>query len=356
MRSHKTYPSILAKLVERADLSREESATAMVELISGNLSDSQIAAFLIALKSKGESLEEILGFRDAILANTTPITSNRDLLDIVGTGGDPYGAVINVSSVSSIVVAASGVPVAKHGNRAASSSSGASDLLSALGINLDLTPHQVQAVLEAENITFIFAAKFHEGFRHAAKARKEISIPTIFNILGPLCNPALPRANAVGVSSADRLEQVAGVFANLGVSALVFRGQDGLDKLTTTTVSRVFEVSKAKKMEHIVDPVQLGIRPAVPADLLGAGPEENAAIALDILGGKKGPCRDIVALNAAAGLVAYDLERDPALIERSLTDRLKEKLVIAEDIIDSGSASEKLKSWIRASNLPNANL
>ncbi len=354
MPSHELYPSILAKLVERADLSREEAAAAMVEIITGNLSDSQIAAFLIALRVKGESTEEILGFRDAIMANTTPITFNQNLLDIVGTGGDPYGALINVSSVSSIVVAACGVPVAKHGNRAASSKSGASDLLSALGINLDLTPHQVQNVLEAENITFIFAAKFHGGFRHAAAVRKEISIPTIFNILGPLCNPASPRANAVGVSNADRLEQVADVFSNLGVSALVFRGQDGLDKLTTTSVSRVFEVSAGRKLEHVVDPARLGIRPAVLTDLFGAGPEENAAIARGVLEGNKGPCRDIVALNAAAGLVAYDLENDPALIECSLTDRLKEKLKIAENSIDSGSAAEKLKSWIKSSNLPNA--
>lgn len=350
MHSHQGFSKILSKLADRVDLSKKESALAMVDVISGNLTDSQIAAFLVALRVKGESIDEILGFREAVMANTFPISSNKKLLDIVGTGGDPYGAVINVSSIASIVVAAAGIPVAKHGNKAATSSSGASDVLSALGINLNLSPEECQSLLNTTNITFLFAASFHSGFRHAANARRELGIPTIFNVLGPLCNPASPEASAVGVSSATRLEQVADVFADLGTTALVYRGADGIDKITTTSVSQIFEVSRGKKFEHLIDPTKLGIKQASLKDLCGDSPGQNAAIAQDVLEGKPGPARDIVALNAAGGLVAYELAQNPAQAKRPLIERLREKLAVADETIDSGEAKAKLSLWVKESN------
>lgn len=344
-----SWPAILSQLLERQDLSLEQATEAMQQVMAGEVTDAQLAAFLVALRAKRETVDEIVGFRDAVLANAVELPITPMVLDIVGTGGDPYGAVVNVSSIASIVAAAAGVPVVKHGNRAASSSSGASDVLSSLGVNVNLDTDGVAEVFEKVGITFVFAALFHPGFKHAATARKEIGIPTVFNILGPLCNPARPEASAVGVSNLARVPQMAGVFRTRGATALVYRGDDGIDKMTTTGHSHVWEVTKGQIYEHDVNSEELGLAKARPEDLLGEGPEHNAQLARSVLAGDTGPVRDIVALNAAAGMTAFELAKDPSQQGRSLLERLDEKLRLAQATIDSGAASRKLDDWIETS-------
>jgi len=336
---------VLSTLLRGEDLSVSQASRAMARVVRGELTEAQIAAFLIALRAKGETVDEIIGFRDAVLQNAVPLPVDPMALDIVGTGGDPYGAVVNVSSVASVVVASTGVPVVKHGNRGASSASGASDVLSALGVRIDLTAERVAQVLHEAGITFAFAALFHPGFRHAGPVRKELGVPTVFNILGPLCNPARPEASAVGVADLSRVEQMAGVFRTRGATALVYRGDDGIDKLTTTGHSHIWEVSRGSMTEHDLDPAELGLARAEPEQLLGAGPEHNAAIARAVLAGEPGPVRDIVLLNAAAGLVAFDLAQNPSHIGESIVARLRDKLAVAAEAIDSGAAQARLETW-----------
>ena len=343
-----SWPELLTQLLNRTDLSVAQATRAMEEVMSGEASDAQLAAFLVALRAKSETVDEIVGFRDAVLRHAVDLPIDPMVLDIVGTGGDPYGAVVNVSSIASIVAAASGVPVVKHGNRAASSASGASDVLTALGVKVDLEPSQVVEVFNRVGITFVFAAKFHPGFRHAATARKDIGIPTVFNILGPLCNPARPEASAVGVSNLSRVPQVAGVFRTRGATALVYRGDDGIDKMTTTGHSHVWEVSRGTIREHDIDSRELGLAEVRPEQLLGDSPEHNAALARAVLEGENGAVRDIVCLNAAAGLVSFELAKDQGQRERSLLERLAEKLALAQHTIDSGAAKAKLDSWVEA--------
>jgi anthranilate phosphoribosyltransferase len=316
--------------------------------MAGELSDAQIASFLVALRAKGETVDEVVGFRAAILDNAVPLDIPPTVLDIVGTGGDPYGAVVNVSSIASIVASAAGVPVVKHGNRAASSSSGASDLLGELGVNLELDPEQVKAVFDAVGLTFVFAAKFHPGFRHAANARKEIGVPTVFNILGPLCNPVRPEASAVGVSSLERVPQMAGVFRTRGATALLYRGDDGIDKMTTTGYTRVWEVSRGDVIEHVVDAEELGLKKARIEDILGKDPAHNASLARAVLAGEQGSVRDIVVLNAAAGMTAFALGADHTERDRPLRERLIENISRAQAAIDSGTANAKLEAWVAA--------
>ncbi|MDF2444264.1 MAG: anthranilate phosphoribosyltransferase, partial [Subtercola sp.] len=270
-------------------------------------------------------------------------------VDIVGTGGDRFGTV-NVSTMASIVVAAAGVPVIKHGNRAASSLAGSSDVLKALGLNLDLEPDAVARVLHEAGITFAFAAKFHPGFRHAGAVRSELGIPTVFNYLGPLCNPARPEASAVGVAQLDRVPLIVGVFQTRGATALVLRGDDGLDELTTTGHSHIWEVSRGAVTEHDLDPRDLGLRRASIDELKGGDPAANAETVRRVLAGEEGAVRDIVLLNAAAGMVAFDLARDPSEVQRSIVERFASKMVVAAESIDSGSAERKLKKWVAATN------
>ncbi|HWS51109.1 MAG TPA: anthranilate phosphoribosyltransferase, partial [Microbacterium sp.] len=242
-RAH-TWPGILESLVQGRDLSIDEATWAMQSVMAGEATQAQLAGLLVALRIKGETVDEIVGLRDAVLANAQPLAVDPMALDIVGTGGDPYGAVLNISSIASVIAAAAGVPVVKHGNRGASSASGASDVLQALGLNLDLPPQRVAEVFAETGITFAFAAMFHPGFRHAGPTRKELGIPTLFNILGPLCNPARPEASAVGVAALEKVPLFVGVFRTRGATALVFRGDDGLDELTTTGHSRLWEISR----------------------------------------------------------------------------------------------------------------
>jgi len=343
-----SWPATLSQLLDGHDLSVAEASRAMEAVMAGETTDAQLAAFLVALRAKSETVDEVVGFRDAILRHARPLPIDPMVLDIVGTGGDPYGAVVNVSSIASIVAAAAGIPVVKHGNRAASSASGASDVLQALGVKVDLEPEDVVRVFDEAGITFVFAAQFHPGFRHAALARREIGIPTVFNILGPLCNPARPEASAVGVSNLARVPQVAGVFRTRGATALVYRGDDGIDKMTTTGHSHVWEVSRGTIREHDIDSRELGLAQAAPSDLLGESPEHNAALATAALNGEPGPIRDIVALNAAAGMVSFALANDQAQRERPLMERLAEKLELAQATIDSGQAFSTLERWARA--------
>lgn len=342
-----SWANLLTTLLIRKDLTISEAEWAMNQIVTGNATNAQIAGFLIALRAKGEAVHEVVGFRDAVLANALDLPVPAMALDIVGTGGDRHNTV-NISSTAAIVAAAAGVPVVKHGNRAASSASGSSDVLAELGINLNLNNIQVAQVLEQTGITFAYAAAFHPGFRHAAETRRELGVPTIFNVLGPLCNPARPEASAVGVAQLDRVPLITGVFRTRDATALVFRGDDGLDELTTTGHSHIWEVSRGQIVEHDLDPSDLGIARANLEDFRGGEPSFNAQILRDTLAGKSGPVRDIVLLNAAAGLVAYALAQDSSQVLRPIAERLSEKLVVASEAIDSGMAQFQLEKWVSA--------
>lgn len=343
------WRDLLTNLLERRDLSVSEATWAMREVMAGRATPSQLAGFLVALRAKGETVDEIVGFRDAILEAALPLAVPADALDIVGTGGDRYGTV-NVSTMASIVAASTGIPVVKHGNKAASSRSGSSDVLGALGIDLTLEPEDVARVLREAGITFAFASAFHPGFRHAGATRAELGIPTVFNFLGPLCNPARAEANAVGVAHLDRVPLITGVFRTRGATALVFRGDDGLDELTTTGHSRLWEISRGDIHEHDLDPRDLGIPLASIDDLLGGEPEHNAEVVRRVLGGEIGPVRDIVLLNAAAGVVSYRLWQDAAQVQRPILERLAEARDVAAEAIDSGAAQRTLEAWVSATS------
>ena len=350
MARERNWPGILTSLVEGDDLSISDAEWAMQSVMAGDATSAQLAGLLVALRVKGETVDEIVGFRDAVLSQALPLDVDPMVLDIVGTGGDPYGAVLNISSVASVIAAAAGVPVVKHGNRGASSASGASDVLAALGLNLDISPERVAGVLSETGITFVFAALFHPGFRHAGPTRKELGISTLFNILGPLCNPARPEASAVGVASLERVPLVVGVFRTRGATALVYRGDDGIDKLTTTGHSHIWEVSRGFVSEYDLDPADLGIARADIQSLLGADPQHNAGVARGVLAGEAGPVRDIVLLNAAAGLAAFDLAQNPDQLQEPILDRLAAQYERAASVVDSGRAEQKLADWVAATH------
>lgn len=325
-----------------------EADWAMSQIMSGEATPAQMGAFLIALAKKGETVDEIVGFRDAILNVAERIEIDPQAVDVVGTGGDGHGTV-NVSTMASVVIAASGTPVVKHGNRAASSKSGASDVLGALGVNLDVTPAQIEQVFDKVNIAFIFAGRFHLGFKHAASVRRELGVPTVFNILGPLCNPVRPIASAVGVADHQNAALIASVFATRGAAALVFRGDDGLDELTTTGHSRIWEVSRGNVAEHDLNPLELGLKKASIQDLVGGDAAHNAQIARRVFSGEPGAVRDIVLLNAAAGMVAYDLSMDAQQMDVPIRERLQARLETARETIDSGAAETLLEQWVSTS-------
>src|SRR5688572_27450996 len=342
-----TWPHVLNTLLDGGDLSISEASWAMRQIMAGEATDAQLAGFLVALRAKGETVDEIVGFRDAVLENALPLPANSMALDIVGTGGDRF-ATVNISTMASIVCAAAGATVIKHGNRAASSASGASDVLSALGIDLQLDPKKVASVLGETGITFAYAALFHPGFGHAAPIRSQLGVSTVFNFLGPLCNPVRPEASAVGVANLETVPLFVGVFRNRGATALVFRGDDGLDELTTTGHSHIWEVSRGDVKEHDLDPRELGIQRTTIEELVGGDAAHNAEIVRRVLGGERGPVRDIVVLNAAAGLASFELAKDPTQFQRAVLDRFHDKLAVAEEAIDSGAAERKLEEWIDA--------
>ena len=347
MPTPQNWPMIISALLEGEDLSVSDAAWCMEQVMTGTATPAQLAGFLVALRVKGETVDEIVGFRDAVLEHAVPLPVDPMALDIVGTGGDRFGTV-NVSTMASVVAAASGVPVIKHGNRAASSASGSSDVLAALGLDLALPAERVAEVLDEAGITFAYAAAFHPGFRHAGAVRSELGVPTVFNYLGPLCNPARPEASAVGVAHLDRVPLFVGVFQTRGATALVFRGDDGLDELTTTGHSHMWEVSLGQVREHDLDPRDLGIQRSTIDQLVGGDAAHNAAIVHEVLAGELGPVRDIVVLNAAAGLVAFDLAKDPNQFQRAIVERFRDKMAIAAEVIDSGAAARKLDEWIAA--------
>ncbi|WP_341958095.1 anthranilate phosphoribosyltransferase [Microbacterium sp. LWH13-1.2] len=343
-----TWSDVLTTLLERRDLSVWESTWAMRQIMRGDVTEAQLAGFLIALRAKGETIDEIVGFRDAILEAAVPLPVSPNVLDIVGTGGDRVGTV-NVSTTAAVIIGATGVPVVKHGNRAASSASGSSDVLSALGLELTLDPAAVSSILDRTGITFAWAGAFHPGFKHAGAVRAELGVPTVFNMLGPLCNPARAEANAVGVAQLERVPLITGVFRTRGATALVFRGDDGLDELTTTGHSRIWEVTRGDIHEHDLDPRDLGIPVADLADLIGGTPDHNAAVLRRTLDGQKGAVRDIVLLNAAAGIVAFELSQDATQVQRPILERLREGYERSAAAVDDGRAAAKLDEWISVS-------
>lgn len=347
MTAQRTWPAIISSLLEGEDLSVSDAAWCMEQVMTGQAGEAQLAGFLVALRVKGETVDEIVGFRDAILEHALPLRVDPMALDIVGTGGDRFGTV-NVSTMASVIAASAGVPVVKHGNRAASSASGSSDVLAALGIDLSLPAERVAEVLGESGITFAFAGAFHPGFRHAGPVRSQLGVPTVFNFLGPLCNPARPEASAVGVAHLDRVPLIVGVFQTRGATALVFRGDDGLDELTTTGHSHIWEVSRGTVKEHDLDPRDLGIPRADISALVGGDAAHNAEIVHRVFAGERGPIRDIVVLNAAAGLVSFELAKDPAQVQRAVIDRFRDKMAVAEEAIDSGAAARKLGEWVAA--------
>lgn len=347
MLKNESWPQILTTLLDKDDLSVSQAEWAMSQIMGGEADPAQISGFLVALRAKGVTVGELVGFRDAILARALPVNLPALTLDIVGTGGDRIGTV-NVSTMAAITAAAAGIPVVKHGNKAASSKSGSSDVLSALGINLELAGEQVEKVFGEAGITFIHAAKFGPGFKYAAPVRQSLGIPTVFNFLGPLCNPVRPEASAVGVADAAAAPLLAGVFQQRGAAALVFRGDDGLDELTTTGHSHIWEVSRGRIVEHDFDPREIGIARAEISALLGGTPADNAATVQRIFAGEEGPVRDIVLLNAAAGIVAFNLAKEPESMDVPLLTRLEAAIGSAADAIDSGAAAAKLEQWAKA--------
>ncbi|GGY12894.1 anthranilate phosphoribosyltransferase [Streptomyces tanashiensis] len=339
----RSWPVLLNGLLDGRDLSADDTAWAMDLIMSGEATDAQIAGFMVALRAKGETVQEITGLVRTMYAHANVIEVPGPAVDIVGTGGD--GAkTVNISTMASIVVAGTGTKVVKHGNRAASSASGSSDVLEKLGINLNLTPSRVAEVAEEAGITICFAVKFHPSLRHVAAARGQLGIRTTFNVLGPLTNPAKVRAQAVGVADPRMAPVVAGVFAERGNSALVFRGDDGLDELTTTSTSRVWVVKDGGVTEERFDPRDVGIE-LVPLEALrGADASYNADVARRLLAGETGPVRDAVLLNAAAALTALEPGTG------TLAEQLSTGIAKAAESIDSGAARRSLERWIAASN------
>ena len=338
MSARPTWPALLTRLLAREDLSAADTAWAMREVMAGEATPAQIAAFAVALRAKGVAPRELSGLAAEMLTQATPVELPLASVDIVGTGGD--GAhTVNISSMAAVVTAATGVPVAKHGGRAASSSSGAADVLEALGVVIDLPAPAVARCVEEAGIGFFFAPVFHPGMRHAAVPRRELGIATVFNFLGPLTNPARPAAAAIGVADPRMAPVVAEVLAERGTRAVVFRGDDGLDELTTATTSSAWLVREGEVVPDRVDPGALGVPVSGVDALRGGDPAFNADVFRRVVDGERGPVRDAVLLNAAAALAAFD--------ERSvrLHDALATGMERAAAAVDDGRAAALLERW-----------
>ncbi|MFC6012011.1 anthranilate phosphoribosyltransferase [Nocardia lasii] len=342
--SVRSWPQVLGTLADGGDLAADDTTWVIDEIFTDNATAAQIAAFGVAMKIKGPTPTELAGMVAGMLGHARLVTIDGDAVDVVGTGGDRSGSV-NISTMSSVVVASAGVPVVKHGNRAASSKSGGADVLEALGVNLALGPESVARSVRETGIGFCFAPLFHAGLRFAGAARKEIGIPTVFNVLGPLTNPAQPRAGLVGCAFADLAPVIAGVFAARGSSALVVRGRDGLDEITTSDLTDVWVVNGGKIRQTVLDPTRLGIARVDLDALRGGDAEVNARIAREVFAGTPGPVRDAVLLNSAAAIVAYDLSRGIGDVDSDLDAALAGGLERAAAAIDSGAAAKLLASW-----------
>ena len=328
---------VIAKLVKCESLSETEASAAFETIMRGDATPVQIAGFMVALRMKGESVDELTGFARTARALATPIEVDGALLDTCGTGGDGL-ATFNISTLAAIVAAACGAKVAKHGNRAASSLCGSADVLEQLGVKIDLAPDGVARCIEQAGIGFLFAPIFHPSFRFAGVPRRELGVRSVFNILGPLCNPAGAKYQALGVADASLAAKMADVLARLGVErAIVFHAGDGMDELSTSSPSLVIEIDGGRK-EYQLDPAEVGLKPADPLAVRGGGPEENARIAREVLEGAGGPRRDVVLLNAAAALRAAGRARD-----------WRDGIGTAAEAIDSGRAAEVLQNWARIS-------
>jgi len=329
----RSWPTLLTRLLAGEDLDGADTGWAMDKIMTGEATSAQVAGFAVALRAKGETPAEVAGLVASMLAHAVRVTIPQRAVDIVGTGGDRANTV-NISTMAAVVIAGAGAPVVKHGNRAASSKCGAADLLEGLGVTIALPAEAVARTVQDVGIGFCFAPVYHPSYRHAGPTRRELGIPTVFNYLGPLTNPAQPAAGAIGCGNAAMAPVMAEVFAARGADVLVFRGDDGLDELTTTTTSTVWEVR--------VDPTTWGLARAEPADLRGGDVEANVAVARAVFAGQRGPVRDAVVLNAAAGLATHaglsgDLPADMAAgVER------------AGAALDSGAAADVLDRWVAA--------
>jgi anthranilate phosphoribosyltransferase len=333
------WPEVLGHLLRREDLEAELVEQAMSAILEGQASDAQIAGFAVALRAKGETAAELAAIVRTMMRYATRVDApDGPLVDTCGTGGDRSGTV-NVSTMAALVAAGAGVRVAKHGNRAASSDCGSADVLEALGVVIDLGPDGVRRCIDEAGIGFCFAPRFHSAMRFAGPARRELGAPTTFNFLGPLANPAGARRQALGVSDPAMAERMTGALADLGTErALVFYGHDGLDELTVTTTSTVIDLEGDAVRTYVVDPVELGIKPAERAALAGGDAAGNAQVAHQVLAGKHGPVRDIVALNAAAALVVGGVAAD-----------LAEGVEAAQASIEDGRAAAALEAFVRVS-------
>lgn len=347
-----SWKSILGKLVAAEDLTREQADWAIRQIISAEATPAQVGGFLLAIREKGESVTELSAFVDVLLEHSVKPPLSNDAIDIVGTGGDQLGTV-NISSMAAILAASVGYPVLKHGSRSASGKTGSSEMLEALGVNLNLSPDQLGQVFTKTGISFFFAPLFHPALKNVGQIRKELGIPTTFNYLGPLANPVQPVATALGVANSSVAPLLAAEMASRGRTALVFRGSDGLDELTTTGTSKIWVVSGSKVTETDLNPADLGIELATVSQLIGGDAAENAQVARVVLDpetqltGEQQAIRDIVALNASAGIAAYELHKNPNGFD--LHDELTKALAKTRSAIANGDALTKLNQWVSAS-------
>lgn len=344
-----TWPDLLGRLVAGVDCPTSDLAWAMDQVMSGAATVAQTVALVVALRAKGETAAEVAGMAEGMLAHARRVRVDVPAVDIVGTGGDRSGTV-NISTMASLVTAAAGVPVVKHGNRAASSKCGTADVLETLGVAIDLPPEGVRRSVAELGIGFCFAPVFHPAMRHAAPARREIGIPTTFNLLGPLSNPAQPPAGLIGCADPKAAPLMAQVFADRGNSVLVVRGDDGLDELTTTTTSTVWVVREGTVDRRTLDPAELGIPVSAPADLLGGDAEVNAEAVRQLLAGRTGAIRDAVLLNAAGAVTAHN---GPS---GDLVGDLRAALGTVARAVDSGAAADLLARWVTLSQKLKAEL
>jgi len=344
MAARTTWPAVLGALIRGEHLAADEAAWAMNEIMEGAATPAQIAGFGVALRIKGETAVEVTGLAEAMLDHATPISIPGPTVDLVGTGGD--GArTVNISTMGTIAAAAAGARMVKHGNRAASSACGTADVLEALGVVIDLPAPATEQLVAEVGAAFLFAPLYHPALRHVIVPRRELGVPTVFNVLGPVANPARPTAQALGVADPRMGPILAGVLAARGCSALVFHGADGLDELTTTAPSDVWVVHDGTVSQVIIDPAELGIARCAQADLQGGDPAHNAGVIRAFLGGVPGPVRDTALLNAGAALAAAAGVSGPDELVPALADGYRR----AADAVDSGAAAELLDRWVEAS-------
>ncbi len=347
----RTWPQLVSSLLRSAELSTGDTAWVMDEIMTGNATPVQIAAFAVALRAKGETAGEIAGLVETMLAHATPIEVSdqmrADAVDVVGTGGD-QAHTVNISTMAAMVIAGTGVVVIKHGNRAASSTCGAADLLEYLGIPLDLSAADVAKCAQQVGIAFCFAPVFHSGLRHASVARREMGVPTAFNFLGPLTNPGRPRSAAVGCADARMAPILADVFASRGDSVLVVRGEDGLDEVTTTVPTRLWIAVGGHVRETVLDTADFGIDRSVTGDLRGADVAFNGSVARRLLAGETGPVHDAVLVNAAVALVAHGGLTAPETLatDDAIAHAMRAAITRAREAISSGAAAAALARWV----------